>query len=291
MEVILGKTSGFCGGVRNAIVKTKEEAEKSDDIIYCLGDLVHNPVVLDGLKKMGVNVIQKLTDIPNPDGKQVIIRAHGVKKEIYDEAKRMNLKIKDLTCPKVLAIHEFVDKYNDGNHYIILIGEKNHPEVIGTASFCGENSSIVENEMELQDAINIFNRFENIELVVVAQTTFNLEKFEKFVSIIKDNVAEKSNIIINNTICNATRIRQDETEKISKEVDGMIIIGGRKSSNTNKLYQISLENCQNVIMVENAEELENNIDNFKMCSKIGVMAGASTPEESIEEIVNMLKQI
>ena len=295
MEVILGRTSGFCGGVRNAIVKTKEEAEKSNDIIYCLGDLVHNPIVLNDLKRMGVQVIEKLEGIPNPKGKLVIIRAHGVKKEIYEEAKQLEIKIKDLTCPKVLAIHEFVDKYSGENSFIFLIGEKKHPEVIGTASFCGNNSVVIENEEELQDAIDIFNNKskenKNMNLIVVAQTTFNLEKFEEFEKIIKDKIDKNIEVIVNNTICNATRIRQEETEKIAKEVDGMVIIGGRKSTNTNKLYQISLENCKNVVMVENAQELKENLDNFKMCKKIGIMAGASTPEESIEEIVNIVKNM
>ena len=129
----------------------------------------------------------------------------------------------------------------------------------------------------------------NIKNIKVSKEKVELKKTIQH--IIKDKIDKNIEVIVNNTICNATRIRQEETEKIAKEVDGMVIIGGRKSSNTNKLYQISLENCKNVVMVENAQELKENLDNFKMCKKIGIMAGASTPEESIEEIVNIVKNM
>ena len=228
----------------------------------------------------------------------------------------MEITLKDLTCPKVLKIHDFVEEYAKNEDYIFLIGEKKHPEVIGTASFCGRNSTIIENEEELDEALkiikkeceeknkkNIYNietkkdtedkaKIENLitrKLVVVAQTTFNLERFKKFESKIREELKDKIEIIINNTICDATRLRQEETEKLSKEVDGMIVIGGKKSSNTNKLYQISLNNCSNVIMVENDEELVKELEKFKKCNKVGVIAGASTPEETINKVISILK--
>lgn len=295
MEIVLGKMAGFCGGVKNAIDKTYKEAESRKDDIYCLGDLVHNPVVLENLEKMGVKIIDNLNEVPQPEGKTVIIRAHGVTKEIYEQAKQMGITLKDLTCPKVLKIHNFVEEYAKNEDYIFLIGEKKHPEVIGTKSFCGKNSIVIENEEELDKAIkkiekDINKSVSKKKLVVVAQTTFNLEKFKEFENKIKRELEKYIEIIINNTICDATRLRQEETEKISKEVEGMIVIGGKKSSNTNKLYQISLNNCNNVVMVEDENDLKNLLEQFKNCKRIGVMAGASTPEETINKSIEMLKK-
>ena len=158
MEIVLGKMAGFCGGVRNAVNKTYKEAESNNKTIYCLGDLVHNPVVLSNLEALGVKIINSLEEVPNSNGKTVIIRAHGVTKEIYNKAKQMEITLKDLTCPKVLKIHDFVEEYAKNEDYIFLIGEKKHPEVIGTASFCGRNSTIIENEEELDEALKIIKK-------------------------------------------------------------------------------------------------------------------------------------
>ena len=158
MEIVLGKMAGFCGGVRNAVNKTYKEAESNNKTIYCLGDLVHNPVVLTNLEALGVKIINSLEEVPNSKGKTVIIRAHGVTKEIYNKAKQMEITLKDLTCPKVLKIHDFVEEYAKNEDYIFLIGEKKHPEVIGTASFCGRNCTIIENEEELDEALKIIKK-------------------------------------------------------------------------------------------------------------------------------------
>lgn len=301
MEIILGKTAGFCGGVKNAIDKTYKEAENSAEEIYCLGDLVHNPVVLKKLEKMGVKIINNLNEVQNPEGKTVIIRAHGVTKDIYEHAIKLGIKIKDLTCPKVLKIHDFANNYAKNGDYIFLIGEEKHPEVIGTKSFCGENSTIIENETQLNEAIEKIKLDKNMtklvenekymqkKLIVIVQTTFNLEKFKEFEEKIKQELSME--VIVNNTICDATRLRQDETEQLSKEVDGVIVIGGKKSSNTNKLYQISLSNCANTVMVEDENDLESVLEQFKSCKRIGVMAGASTPEETINKIIDMINNV
>lgn len=291
MEIILGKTAGFCGGVKNAVDKTYVEAKEKNITIYCLGDLVHNPVVLNRLKNLGVKIINNLGEVEDPEGKTVIVRAHGIAKEIYEEAEKLNIILKDLTCPKVLKIHELVSEHAKNDDYIFLIGEKKHPEVIGTMSFCGKNVIVIENEEDLEKAIEKFKNenTQNNKLIVVAQTTFNLEKFKNFEDIIKNKLKDYAEIIFNNTICDATRLRQEETDKLSKEVDAMIIIGGKKSSNTNKLYQISCNNCNNVIMIEDETELEDRVNKFRNYEKIGVMAGASTPKETIDKVINILK--
>lgn len=287
MEIIIGKKAGFCAGVRNAVNKAKEAAEiNSEKNIYCLGDLVHNPVIMNNLEKLGLRVINNLNEIENPQGKQVIIRAHGVTKDIYEQAEILGIKLIDLTCPNVLIIHKMVKEYAEKGYYILVIGEKVHPEVIGTASFCGEKHSVIST---IEDLEEILHKLKNKEKIfVVAQTTFNLEKFKEFTEKIQKEV--QNEVIVKNTICDATKTRQQETIELAKSVDYMIIIGGKKSSNTNKLYQISSQNCKNVIMIEDAAELtEEKIKEIKQFNTIGIMAGASTPQESIEEVQKKLE--
>lgn len=291
MNIIIGEKAGFCAGITNAVNKAKEFIRKRENqITYCLGDLLHNPVVMESLYQKGLKVINNLSEIDNPKGKSVIIRAHGVTKKIYDQAEQLGIELYDLTCPKVLGIHILADKYTKEGYYILLIGERNHAEVIGTASFCGEQHKIIENEEQLQDAINYIKHKKIQKISIIAQTTFNLEKFNKFVNKIQNEV--NAEIIVKNTICDATRIRQQETAELSKKVDYMIVIGGRKSSNTNKLYNISCENCKNVIMIEKAEEITNEqVKEISNHETIGIMAGASTPQESIEEVKNKIQNL
>lgn len=289
MKIIIGKKAGFCEGIKIAVNRAKEIIEKNEGkITYCLGDLVHNPVIMQNLYQKGLKVIKNLSEIENPQGKTTIIRAHGVVKQVYKQAEDLGVNLEDLTCANVLAIHKLVEQNSKNGYYILIIGESNHAETIGTASFAGENCKVIENEEQLQEAIKYIKNKEIEKVFIVAQTTFNLEKFNKFVNTIQNEV--NTEIVVKNTICNATRTRQEETIELSKQVDYMIIIGGRKSSNTNKLYDISCENCKNVIMIENAEELT--IDKIEQITKfnvIGIMAGASTPQESIEEVKEKLE--
>lgn len=279
MEIYLGKTSGFCNGIKNALNKTNEELEKFDRI-DCLGDLLHNNQVLEKLKSKGLNIINNIEDARN----RVIIRAHGVTKEIYEMAEKRNIELIDCTCPKVIKIHELAEEASKiDNNYVIIIGEKTHPETLGTFSFV-KNGEIIEDIEQLKTRINQLNQKENIE--VFTQTTYNLAKFKELENYLKENIKTKINI--HNNICNATELRQKETEKISREVDFMIIIGGPKSSNTHKLYEISKKNCKNAIKIETVKELYN--INFDNINKVGVMAGASTPDESINDVVNYLKE-
>ena len=279
MEILLGKTAGFCTGIKHAIKNTNEALKKYDKI-DCLGDLLHNNQVLDKLKSKGLNIINEIDDAKN----RVIIRAHGVTKDIYERAKEKNIDLVDCTCPKVIKIHELAEEASKiDNNYVIIIGEKTHPETLGTFSFV-KNGEIIEDIEQLKTRINQLNQKENIE--VFTQTTYNLAKFKELENYLKENIKTKINI--HNNICNATELRQKETEKISKEVDFMIIIGGPKSSNTHKLYEISKKNCKNAIKIETVKELYD--INFDNINKVGVMAGASTPEESINDVINYLKE-
>lgn len=285
MEIIIGKTAGFCFGVSNAVNKTKEQLKFKKNI-FCLGELVHNKQVTEELEGQGLIFIDNIEQAKE----DVIIRAHGEKKETYMKAKELHLNVIDLTCPKVTRIHKIAEEYSNKGDYIFLIGNKKHPETIGTISYCGENSFIIESEEDVKEALqNLYNSKIN-KAVILSQTTFSLEKFSKIVLLIEETIKEKNiELDIKKTICDATRLRQEETKELSSKVGMMIIIGGKNSSNTNKLYEIAKINCNNSMLIENSEELDK--EKVKKYEKIGIMAGASTPKKSIDSVVEMLKQL
>lgn len=284
MEVILGKKAGFCPGVRNTVIKAKNNL-KMEKEIYCLDQLVHNPMVVKSLEQKGMKVVSNVLDVPN--GAKLIVRAHGIPKKTYEQIEEKGIQLIDLTCPKVLNIHKKVEDYANRGYYIFFIAEKNHPETIGTFSFCGKNSKVVENLEDIDEAVEDLIKSNIRNITIFSQTTFSMEKFEQLVKIIKMKIPKESNLEINKTICDATKLRQIETKEIAKQVELMIIIGGKKSSNTNKLYDIAQRECSNAMFVETMEDLYlNYVSRFK---KVGVMAGASTPEDMIDEIVEILK--
>ena len=273
MEIIIGKNAGFCFGVKNAVDNTIEELNKGEKV-YCLGELVHNKQVTEELISKGVIFIDNIEDAKG----KAIIRAHGVPTSVYEKANDLHIELKDLTCPKVLAIHKLAIKYSSENYYIFLVGQKTHPEVIGTISFCGENCSIIESLEDVELEVEKFKKTNLKNAVVLAQTTISLEKFNNIVEELKKHI---ENIEVKNTICASTRLRQEETEKIAKKVECMIIVGGKHSSNSNKLYEIAKKFCNNVFFVEIKDELE--LEKIKSFKSLGIMAGASTPQKSVEE--------
>ena len=285
MEIIVGKLAGFCGGVINSVVKTEDLLKKFSKI-YCLGELVHNKQVVDKLKAKGLFIVETLEDVPNDE--KVIIRAHGISKEVYNSAKNRNIELFDLTCPNVLKIHDEASKLVEDNYFIVLVAQKNHPEAIGTISFCGNNSFILEDDFQLNELIEKVAKSKINKIAVISQTTYSISKFEYLSNLIK-NTFGNFKILIKNTICSATELRQKEVLELSTIVDAMIIIGGKNSSNTKKLYEIASVNCNNSFIIETVEEIKNE----DMCSfnKIGIMAGASTPKESIDNVVEYLKKM
>ena len=282
MEIILGKTAGFCYGVKTAVTNAEEKLKEYKNV-SCLGELVHNGEVIKKLEKLGLSVVENIEDSKS----KVIIRAHGISKDIYKKAEALNIEVFDITCPFVLKIHNIGEENSKKGNYIFLIGGKKHPETIGTISFCGKNSCIIEKEEEIKEAIKKLEESKIKKLLIIVQTTFSLEKFSSFVEKIKNEISDDIKLEIKNTICSATKIRQEETANISKEVECMIIIGGKNSSNTKKLYDISKENCENTLIIETKNEL--NIDEIKKFKKIGIMAGASTPNDSIEDVIELIK--
>lgn len=281
MEVIVGKTAGFCYGVKRAVEGAINELNK-DSKIYCLGEIVHNKDVVKTLEKLGMRFIEDIKQAK----RKVVIRAHGVAKKIYKEAKKSCIEVLDYTCPNVLKIHGIAQKYADDGYYIFLVGTKKHPENIGTISYCGKNLSVIEEVDDTFKAIGEFKTSKINKLLVIAQTTYSVSKFVEIENIIKQNISKNIKFEIKNTICKATEMRQKETEKISKMVDCMIIIGGKNSSNTKKLYDIAEKNCKQAILIENVKELDFELLEDK--EKIGIMAGASTPSNSIEEVHDSL---
>ncbi len=286
MEIVVGKNAGFCYGVSNAVNKTKESLEQEKKL-YCLGELVHNEKVNKELKNKGLKIVQHIEEVPN--GEKLIFRAHGVEKDIYEKSKEKGIDIIDLTCPKVLIIHELVNKYKKDNYFIILIGNKNHPEIIGTYSFCKEVAEVIQVQEDIQEVIKAVINSRKEKVVILSQTTISVNKFEELSEIIKCHLPKKIKVEVKNTICSATKIRQEETKQIAKQVDIMIIIGGKNSSNTEKLYDIAIQECNNAMCVQTSEELY--LSYIKEFKKIGIMAGASTPEDSIKEIIEVLKSI
>ena len=208
MEILVGKTAGFCYGVKKAVDVAKNENKNSKNV-YCLGEIVHNKQVINDLEEQGIKFIENIEDAKGT----TIIRAHGVPKEIYEEAKKRNIELKDYTCPNVLRIHEIAKEYAEKGFYIILCGKKEHPENVGTISYCGKNYSVIQDEKELKEALKRFEKTKIKKLLVISQTTFSLKKFTLIEQAIKEELKDEENIIIKNTICRATELRQKETEE------------------------------------------------------------------------------
>ena len=282
MEIIVGKYSGFCNGVKYTVDKANEILENNKSI-YSLGDIVHNEIVINSLKEKGLIVKDNIESIPN--NSKVIIRAHGEKLDTYKKAKEKNLEVLDLTCGKVKSIHNKILSKKD-EFFIIIIGKNNHPETIAHKTY-SDNSFIVENK---SDVINAYNSFlnSNLEKVyIVAQTTFNQDLFDEIVNEIEYIFPVE--ILVDKTICNATNLRQEEVKEIASKVDKMIIIGGKNSSNTKELENIAKLYCRDVYLIQSLKDL--NEDNFNNDDIIGISAGASTPKEVIISVVNSLNSL
>lgn len=284
MELMVGKTAGFCYGVKRAVDGAKEELKKNETL-YGLGEIVHNQEVIKELENLGMQFIENIGEAKG----RTIIRAHGIPKQLYEEAKEKEIELIDYTCPKVLKIHDIAEEYAKKGYYIFLLGNKKHPEIIGTLSYCGENKFVIEKEEDTIKALELLEKSEIKKLLVISQTTYSLEKFYIIEEIIKNEIPRNIEVVVKNTICQATEIRQKETEEMAKKVDSMIVIGGKNSSNTKKLYEIAKQYCKTVLLIENETELEDN--KIQSTDKVGIMAGASTPKESIEKVIEYLKTV
>ena len=288
MEIIVGKTAGFCYGVERAVKGAEEEIAKvTTEPVYCLGEIVHNKKVIEKLEALGIKCVETIEEAKG----KVLIRAHGIPKEIYKIAEERNLTVKDYTCPNVLKVQKIAEEFSQKDYFIFLLGAKNHPENIATLSHCGDCYYIFEKEEQLEEAMQIFRNTNKKKLLLLSQTTYSVEKFQTIKNKILEELENDVDFVVKNTICRTTELRQKETEELSKKVDAMIIIGGKNSSNTKKLYEVAKKNCNHTILVEGAEELsaQEFEENFHK-DKIGIMAGASTPKKSIDEVIAFLKE-
>lgn len=273
-EVKLAKSAGFCFGVKRAVDLVYEEAKKGGDI-YTYGPIIHNEEVVGDLENKGVRVINSPEEIDNLKSGTIIIRSHGVSKDIYDRMINNGLNVIDATCPFVKKIHNIVSEESNKGNVIVIVGNKDHPEVQGIKGWSNGETYIIDSREEI-DKITINN---GKKVCVVAQTTFNFNKFKELVEILTKRVYD---IIAVNTICNATKERQTEAKSLALESDAMIVIGGRHSSNTQKLYQICKSECDNTMYIQTLDDLV--IDELTSVRSVGITAGASTPNNIIEEV-------
>ena len=277
MKIIVAKNSGFCNGVRRSVDLANKASEKNIKT-YTLGPLVHNPTQVKMLEKKGVSVVDE-NEVLEIKNSQIVIRSHGVSENLKENLKKNSNEVVDATCPVLLNIYKkIIEKEHEG-YTIVIIGDKEHPEIKAMASYVN-NGIIIKDETEAKNITNMS------KLYVVSQTTNRIDFFENIA-----HELEKTNddVVIENTICNATRLRQEACKSLSKEVDCMIVVGGFNSSNTNKLYQIAQKYCENVQRIETVKDLPlQKLSNFNI---IGVIAGASTPDQVIEEVVNRMDDL
>ena len=260
---------GFCFGVKRTVEALYKELEKDPSPIYTFGEIVHNPDVNDALRKRNVFIEEDIDKIPK--GSRVFIRTHGLPKATVDILKKSGLTVFDMTCPRVRLIHNIVSSHSS----VIVVGDRNHPEVEGIRGHCPEECFIIKTEEELDEVLKKLDR----PTVMVSQTTFNKKVFDRLAAIAVKNPY----VTVKDTVCDATSVRQKQVEDLAKESDFFVVIGGKNSSNTNKLYEIASQYCETV-KIERKEDMPA-LFNYK---KIGLSSGASTPAETIEEVINYM---
>ncbi len=279
MKIEVCKYNGFCSGVRVAIDKANKILS-NEKKLYSYGEIIHNKDVVDKLNTKGLTVVE---DVPTTNDAKLLIRAHGVGKSVVDKLKQNNFDVIDATCVKVKKIHKIVEEHKDNGYDIIIVGDKNHPEVLGILGWCNNEASIIDSPEEL---LNI-DIVPETKYCLVSQTTFNTNIFDKILDTINEH--KFLNIEVYDTICDATRKRQEACVELASKCNVMLIIGGKNSSNTKKLYELCKNVCLDTFLIENYKEIPYNyIDKNTI---VGVSAGASAPDWIIEEVIKMLENL
>ena len=272
MNVELAKTAGFCFGVKRAVDTVYKQIEKhQSEKIFTYGPIIHNEEVIKDLRSHGVEVLNDEEELKTVDADVVVIRSHGVAKYIYDIMDERGITCVDATCPFVKKIHKIVAEESAKGSYIVIIGNGEHPEVEGIRGWAGEQVTVIQTPEEQK-------------VCIVAQTTFNYNKFKELVEIISK---KRYDIVVLNTICNATKERQTEARQIAARVDAMVVIGDKRSSNTQKLFEICKEECLNTYYIQTLDDLD--INQLRSVESVGITAGASTPNKIIEEVQNNVR--
>lgn len=278
MKIKVADSAGFCFGVQRAVDLVYKEISNGLPI-YTYGPIIHNDEVVEDLRKKGVKVIETLEELKDLPKGTIIIRSHGISRKVYDEISSYGHNIKDATCPFVKKIHNIVNKQDE--RHIIIVGNPGHPEVQGIMGWCNNNYTVVE---DIEGAMN-FNLPLDVKICIVAQTTYNYNRFQDLVEIISKKGYD---IFVLNTICNATQSRQQEAYELAKKSDAMIVIGGKQSSNTRKLYEICKKECENTYYIQKLDDLD--LNSFKSFRNVGITAGASTPHNIIKEVLTVMSE-
>ena len=282
MEITVAKTAGFCFGVKRAVEKVYDQIATGKKPIYTYGPIIHNEEVVRDLEEKGVQVINSKEELEALKEGVVVIRSHGVGREIYELLERQGLELVDATCPFVKKIHKIVREQCEAGRRVIIVGNEHHPEVEGIKGWGNEYTLAVES---LEEFENLALRPDE-KLCIVAQTTFNYNKFQDLVEIISKKSYDVS---VLNTICGATRERQTEARSIAEEVDAMIVIGDKHSSNTQKLFEICKGACKDTYYIQTLDDLD--LNQLGSVETVGITAGASTPNNIIEEVQNNVRII
>ena len=274
MKVTLAKSAGFCFGVKRAVEMVYKEAETGKKV-YTLGPIIHNEQVVQDLEQKGVRVIDTPEELSKAEDATVIIRSHGISADVYHQLEDKKVRIVDATCPFVSKIHRIVEKKYQEGSCIVIVGNANHPEVEGINGWCNGAATVIGSVSEAEN----YSQEPARKLCVVAQTTFNYKKFQDIVEKISKT---RYDITVLNTICNATQERQVEAMRIASQVDVMLVIGGKHSSNTQKLYDICRKECKNTYYIQTLGDF--NPECISSVRSVGITAGASTPNNIIEEV-------
>ncbi|MBR2257790.1 MAG: 4-hydroxy-3-methylbut-2-enyl diphosphate reductase [Blautia sp.] len=283
MQVTVAKTAGFCFGVERAVDRVYDLINNGVSPIYTLGPIIHNEEVVNDLENRGIRIITQ-DDLDRLHYGTVVIRSHGIGKAVYEHLEKTGLDIVDMTCPFVKKIHQIVRKASEAGDHVVIAGDALHPEVIGICGWCEGPWTVIGSAEEAE----AFVPPKGCSVTVVSQTTFHDKKFENIVEILENksyhkvvlDVPDLYHIV--NTICSATKERQAEAKQLAVAADTMLVIGGRHSSNTQKLYEICKRECENTYYIQTPVDLDS--DMFQRSSFVGITAGASTPKRIIEEV-------
>lgn len=285
MEIIVAKTAGFCFGVKRAVDQVYAcvgREEKPENLpIYTYGPIIHNEIVVDDLKRRGVRVIGSEEELSGIRSGTIIIRSHGVPERAEKKIRATGARVFDMTCPFVKKIQRIAREAGERGKRFLIAGDPAHPEIIGILGWCVGESGVIRSEEDLDLAMR-----DGKPAVLAAQTTFNKEKFEK---IVDAGLQKGYNLEIARSVCSATVQRQEEAARIASKVDGMLVIGSPNSSNTRKLYEICKRDCDRTHYIQTADDL--NQQWFLTADRVGVTAGASTPQNIIEEVLRNVRGI
>ncbi len=286
MEVILAEHAGFCFGVQRAVDTVYEQIArrgKDEPPIYTFGSIIHNEEVVNDLQRRGVRILSSLAEaeqIPEEERGTVIIRSHGVERNVSEKLKALGYQVMDATCPFVKRIHDIVEKESAAGKSIVIVGDEGHPEVEATRGWSCTKTYLIGSLEEAEKFVPQAGE----ELYVVSQTTFNYKKFQDVVEIIEK---KGYNVSVVNTVCNATEVRQTEARELASKADVMIVIGGNHSSNTRKLYEICRQECEETYHIRTLDDLHLQLP--ETVRLVGITAGASTPNNIIEEVRNYVR--